>query len=53
MFFLDLPLSFPLFFFQLVPLIPIIPKITSIFCIQDLDLVLNDQIVQPPWEQTP
>jgi hypothetical protein len=23
------------------------------FCIQDLDLVLNDQIVQPPWEQTP
>jgi len=41
--------------FQPVPLIPIVPKITksNIYCTQDLDLVMNDQIVQHPWEQNP
>jgi hypothetical protein len=43
----------PPFSFQLIPLISVIPKSTrpNTSCIQDLDLVMNDQIVQCPWEQ--
>jgi len=48
-------LATPPFFFQLIPLILVIPEITTLntSCIQDLDLAMNDQIVQTPWEQIP
>ncbi len=45
----------PPFSFQLVSRISIVPKVTtqSTSYTQDLDLVMNDQIVEHPWEQNP
>jgi len=45
----------PPFYFQLVPLIPIVPKTTTLStsCTQDLDLVMNNQIIHHHWEQNP
>lgn len=45
----------PPFSLQLIPPILIVPKITtpSIFCIQDLNLVMNNRIVQCFCEQSP
>ncbi len=41
--------------FQLVPPISVVAKVIkpSTSCIQDLNLVMSDRIVQRPWDQSP